>query len=550
MIKRFFDFSASLLGLIFLAPILAVLALVIRRDSPGPFLYKGVRVGREGKTFKILKFRTMHETLESHNGPRITARDDPRITKLGRFLRDSKLNELPQLINVLKGDMSLVGPRPEDPQFVEHYTEEQSEVLSVRPGITCLASVIYADEEKRLATQNLSETYLKDILPDKLRLDLLYVRNRTIFLDLDILFRTFWVFIPRFRKATTNAEDILLGPFRWLRRLVTWFTIDAVIAFIAVGLVGVIWRAAGPLDVGVINSIGTALIMAAVFTVMNGITGAQKVQWRYASANEAVGVVLSVGVSTSLLIFIDALIAPPRLPAGLLIVAGIFALAGFLIARYRRQLFSGLNQAIARFRFPTKAARERVLIVGSGEAGQLAIWLLRNSPDARALHIVGVVDDDLEKIGTLIHRIPVLGRTIRIPELVAEYDIGLILFAIHTIGPQLRHAILQKCRETKARTVVVPDVLSLLRSGQEDLAGNGWLQSGDVPAQDDEPPLVDRELYQVIHLLAELARMGEYARVTEKLIQLESQISLRNGNTGQSRVEDEDTGPPSQASSN
>ncbi|MGB2895521.1 MAG: hypothetical protein WBB65_05075, partial [Anaerolineales bacterium] len=349
---------------------------------------------------------------------------------------------------------------------------------------------------------------------------------------LDILFRTFWVFIPRFRKATTNAEDILLGPFRWLRRFVTWFTIDAGIALIAVGLAGVIWRVAGPIDVGGFRFIVAALIMTAVFTVMNGITGAQKTQWRYASADEATGVVISVGVSTLLLVFIDTLIPSPRLPVGMLIVAGTFALAGFLVVRYRRQLFSGLFQAIGQFRSPAKAARERVLIVGSGEAGQLAIWLLQNSLGARAFHVVGVVDDDLEKIGTSIHRIPVLGRTIRIPELVVEYDIGLILFAIHTISPQRRHALLQKCWRSGARTVVVPDILSLINSSQEDHVGNGWLHAGDVPAQDCESPLVDRELYQVIHLLAEMARMGEYARVTEKLIQLEKQIKLRYGADG------------------
>jgi len=537
MTKRFFDFGTSLLGLLFLAPVFAVIAVAIKRDSEGPVFYQGDRIGRGAKPFKIIKFRTMDETPEAHNGPRITAQDDARITRLGRFLRDSKLNELPQLINVLKGEMSLVGPRPEDPSFVEHYSEEQREVLSVRPGITSLASVIYSDEEKRLSVQDLSKTYLKDILPDKLRLDLLYVRNRSFFLDLDILFRTFWVFIPRFRKATTNAETILLGPFRLLRRLVTWFTIDAVIALIAVGMAGVIWRAAGPLDVGVVNSIGAALIMSAVFTAMNWITGTQKVQWRYASANEAVGVVLSVFVSTLLLVFIDALISRPRLPVGMLIVAGTFALAGFLITRYRRQLFSGLYQATGGFRFPAKAARERVLIVGSGEAGQLAIWLLQNSLGARAFHVVGVVDDDLEKIGTMIHRIPVLGRSIRIPEIVVEHDIGLILFAIHTISPQRRQVILQKCWKTEARTVVVPDILSLLRSGQEDYAANGWLPAGDV-AVGDEPPLVDRELYQVIQLLAELARRGDCARVTEKLIQLDSQIVAWKGDGGKTESEE------------
>jgi len=509
---------------LFLAPFFGLIAVAIKRDSNGPVFYQGDRVGREGKPFKILKFRTMKDTVEAHNGPRITAQDDARITRLGRFLRDSKLNELPQLINVLKGEMSLVGPRPEDPSFVEHYSDEQCEVLSVRPGITSLASVIYADEEKRLAAQDLSETYLKDILPDKLRLDLLYARNRTIFLDLDILFRTFWVFIPRFRNATTNAEDILLGPFRWLRRLVTWFTIDAGIAAIAVGMAGLIWRAAGPLDVGILSSISAAVIMSGVFTIMNGITGAQKVQWRYASAGEGAGVVLSVAVSTALLVFINTVIPPPRFPAGLLIVAGLFSLAGFLLVRYRRQLINGLYQAMRYSRFPSKAVRERVLIVGSGMAGQLAIWLLRNSPGASAFHIVGVVDDDLEKIGTLIHRIPVLGRTIRIPDLVTEYDIGLILFAIHTLSPQRRDVILQKCQKSEARTVVVPDILSLLRCCEDDDAGKDLLQSGDMHPKDVESPLVDRELYQVIHLLAEQARMGEYAIVTEKLSQLARQI--------------------------
>ena len=526
-IKRIFDFSASLLGLIFLAPFLAVLGLVIRRDSPGPVFYKGVRVGHEGKTFKIIKFRTMCETPESHNGPRITAQDDSRITKLGRLLRDAKLNELPQLINVLKGEMSLVGPRPEDPQIVENYTDEQREVLSVRPGISSLASVIFADEEKMLGAGNLMETYLQSILPDKLRLDLIYVRNRSFLLDLDILFRTFWVLIPRFRKATTNSEDILLGPFRWLRRLVTWFTIDAVIVVFAVGLAGVIWRAAGPLDLGIINSIGVALIMASVFTAMNWITGTHKVQWRYASANEAAGVFLAAGVSTSLLVLIDTMISSPRLPVGMLIVVGAFALVGFLTVRYRRQLFGGLSQGVGRFRFPAKAARERVLIVGSGEASQPTLWLLQNSPAARAFHVVGVVDDDIHKIGTLIHRTPVLGMTTRIPEIVEEHDIGLIVFAIHSIDPERRLLILQKCWDTKARTVVAPDILSFLynESVLDDYSLRVPLQTGLVQMTSGSEDHSENVFKEQIRVFAQLARLGDYATLTELLKVLDREIA-------------------------
>ena len=145
MLKRPLDIFSSFVGLLIMLPIFGVIAVAIKRDSEGPVLFAGERIGRGGKAFKILKFRTMSDTLEAHDGPRITAQDDPRITRLGRFLRDSKLNELPQLINVLKGEMSLVGPRPEDPTFVDHYSEEQREVLSVRPGITSLASVIFAE---------------------------------------------------------------------------------------------------------------------------------------------------------------------------------------------------------------------------------------------------------------------------------------------------------------------------------------------------------------------------------------------------------------------
>ncbi len=526
MIKRIFDFSVALVGLIFLSPLFALMAILIKRDTPGPVLYRGVRMGKGGKAFLIIKFRTMYETEEASQGPRITAQDDARITRLGHFLRNSKLNELPQLINVLKGEMSLVGPRPEDPTIVKHYSTEQREVLSVRPGITSLASVIFVDEGRILNAHNVIETYLHSILPKKLRLDLLYVRNRTFLLDLDILFRTFWVFIPSFRKATTNAEHIVLGPFRWIGRLVSWFTIDAVIAIIAIGLASVIWRSSGPLDVGFLNAIIDALIMAGVFTSINAITGVQKVQWRYASASEAAGIVFSVGVATSLLVFIHELIPSPHLPSGLIIVAGIFVLAGFIIVRYRRQLFSGLNQANGRVHSPIEAVRERVLIVGSGEAGQQVIWLLQNSPVARAFHVVGVVDDDINKIGTLIHRTPVLGMTIRIPEIVEEHDIGLIVFAIHSIEPERRQMILQKCWKTKARTVVAPDILTFLHSEYvlDDSRMKVPLQAGLVQRTIGPEDLSEDALRQRIRDLAQLARLGDYATLTELLQKLDREI--------------------------
>src|SRR4030042_6338557 len=161
-------------------------------------------MGRGGKPFKILKFRTMHERPASYTGLRITAQDDPRITSLGRWLRDSKLNELPQFWNVVKGDMSLVGPRPEDPDIAAQWSDDlRSEILSVRPGVTSPASVIYRNEERLLNGSQVMDTYLEDILPSKLRLDQLYVRHRSFWGDLDVLFWTALVLVPRIGPRQT-----------------------------------------------------------------------------------------------------------------------------------------------------------------------------------------------------------------------------------------------------------------------------------------------------------------------------------------------------------
>jgi lipopolysaccharide/colanic/teichoic acid biosynthesis glycosyltransferase len=147
------DIAVSLAALVVLAPFLGLIATAIRRDSPGPAFYRGARTGRGGKVFKILKFRTMYEMPASYSGPKVTAHDDPRVTPLGRWLRSTKLNELPQFWNVLMGEMSLVGPRPEDPTIVQNWPAPvRHEILSVRPGITSPASVLYRNEEALLCT--------------------------------------------------------------------------------------------------------------------------------------------------------------------------------------------------------------------------------------------------------------------------------------------------------------------------------------------------------------------------------------------------------------
>ena len=189
-IKRLFDILASGIGIIILSPVLLIIALRIKTGSDGPVFFKQVRVGKDGKEFEILKFRTMVVDAEKM-GRQITVGADNRITKVGGFLRKYKLDELPQLFNVFKGDMSLVGPRPEVPRYVKLYTEEQRKVLNVKPGITDLASIRYRDENELLGqAENPDEFYINTIMPDKLALNLEYINKRNVFYDIYIIIET------------------------------------------------------------------------------------------------------------------------------------------------------------------------------------------------------------------------------------------------------------------------------------------------------------------------------------------------------------------------
>jgi lipopolysaccharide/colanic/teichoic acid biosynthesis glycosyltransferase len=187
--KRVFDVLTAALALLVCAPLFLVLAILIKLDSRGPVFFRGTRVGKDGVLFSIYKFRTMVNDAAQH-GAGITTRNDPRITRVGKFLRRSKLDELPQLWNVLRGEMSLVGPRPEDPRYVQYYSPAQRAVLRTTPGITSVASLAFRHEEQILEGAAWEETYIQRVLCAKLDLELAYLQRRTFWSDLAILCRT------------------------------------------------------------------------------------------------------------------------------------------------------------------------------------------------------------------------------------------------------------------------------------------------------------------------------------------------------------------------
>ncbi len=189
--RRLFDIVVSLVLLLLLLPFMVLVAITVKLTSPGPVFYRAERVGLKMKTFKMFKFRTMVIDAD-RAGPRITAQDDPRVTSVGEFLRSTKIDELPQLINVLKGEMALVGPRPEDPRFVKFYTPDQLRLLEFKPGVTGPAQLEYSVEhqDKLLDVSQAEEVYIREMLPDKLRLDLEYERSRSPLRDAKILLRS------------------------------------------------------------------------------------------------------------------------------------------------------------------------------------------------------------------------------------------------------------------------------------------------------------------------------------------------------------------------
>lgn len=195
MAKRLFDIVSSGIGLILLSPLFIILSFWIKIDSKGSIFYLQERIGKDGQPFYIYKFRTMITNADKMGLLTVGDRD-PRVTSIGYYLRKYKLDELPQLINVFKGDMSIVGPRPEVPKYVQLYTEEQRKVLTVKPGITDLASIKYRNENEVLSRHKDSEKfYVEQVMPEKLRYNLEYIDKNSLWYDIKLILKTFWVIV-------------------------------------------------------------------------------------------------------------------------------------------------------------------------------------------------------------------------------------------------------------------------------------------------------------------------------------------------------------------
>jgi lipopolysaccharide/colanic/teichoic acid biosynthesis glycosyltransferase len=481
--KRAFDVAISLVALALLAPWLGLIAIAIKRDSPGPVIFRGARMGREGHLFKMLKFRTMYESPESYSGPKVTAHDDPRVTPFGRWLRATKLNELPQFWNVLKGDMSLVGPRPEDPTIALEWPQAvRDEILAVRPGITSPASILYRNEEASLCTKDVFQQYVQEVGPDKVRLDQLYVRNCSFCLDLDTLLWTMLILVPKIRSYQPPERLLFVGPFtRLVRRYVNWFVADLLVALVAVGCTGLFWRAFAPLNVGWLKDVAAALALALLFSVAGAVLGVNRIAWSKAAPEDVYELLVAWAIVAILALVSDLLAGV--WPPGLVVIASILALSGFVAVRYQSRLATGFVSYIMRHRAKARSNHERVLIVGAGQNAQHIAWLLDQPGNAQKFQVAGFVDDDLSAQGMRVSGVDVVGTWSDIPELVAKQNVKVIIVADHGVTSERYRALAEVCRAAKTTLLVMPnlvDSLSILWKGSSSTYQSGGEAKGSA----------------------------------------------------------------------
>ncbi len=440
--KRIFDLFWAIAGLFVLWPVFLIIALLIKLDNGGPVFFRQERVGHRGRPFWMWKFRTMVVDAAQLGIP-LTVEKDQRITKIGHTLRRYKLDELPQLINVLKGELSLVGPRPEVAKYVFLYTDEQHRVLDLMPGITDPASIKYENENAILAkSADPEDTYIREIMPDKIRINLDYGQNQSILNDISIITRTIFPFsrnrhfylmialdgfiiFVSYITAYLLRFDMQIPGDEWMR---IWRTLPFVI----------------PVKLGLFF----------LFGLYRGM-------WRYTSLLDFLDV-FKAAVSSSLVVV-------------LLIVLGYrfegFARSVYIIDCFLTLFFVGGVRGMIRIAFagrlPTfwtfrkykDPAAKKLLIVGAGDAGEKAVREIMENPGLK-LDPVAFLDDDPSRQWKTIHGIPVVGRVDDADRIPLEFDE--ILIAIPTAkGDQIRK-IVAACEKTGKRYRTLPSMGELM----------------------------------------------------------------------------------------
>jgi lipopolysaccharide/colanic/teichoic acid biosynthesis glycosyltransferase len=416
MIKRALDLVAAVLGLLLLAPLFAVIAIAIKVDSPGPVFFRQERVGRHGRLFRIFKFRTMTAEPAQPGAVQVTAAGDPRITRVGRILRRTKLDELAQLIDVLRGTMSLVGPRPEVPRYVAHYPPQWRErLLSVRPGITDFASVRYLDENELLAqAEDPEREYLDVILPTKLRYALQYVDEPTIANDLRVLGITLRTVAPTFplSRSMIAMNDSKLWP--WLDQAMSalrprnrlWATLaDALLIFGC-------WHFTYLFRLGFERwqpgrawyddyvSLGVVL----TYLVFLALTGVPRGPWRFFGLDDAKRIAVACMLAGLVCAAAILMAQLSKVARAVLLLHPLFCVFALSLARMAYRMLWEHAHAVVQ---GDAGEPRRAIVLGAGDAARRLISQI----DGRdGWNVIALLDDDPAKQRLRIAGVTVQGR--------------------------------------------------------------------------------------------------------------------------------------------
>ena len=450
--KRLLDVVLVSVGLALLAPVLLAIAIAIKLEGRGPVLFRQERMGRNFRRFRIMKFRTMVSDAE-RRGPGLTVKDDARITSLGRLLRDAKLDELPQLFNVLKGDMSLVGPRPELPRYVDMFPREYTEILKVRPGVTDLASVAYRREAALLTAPEKAEaTYLSSILPEKIRLARMGVERASALHDLGVILQT---------------VVVLLYPAKVLDRMLDRMgrhhtAMSAVLqAAIAVGATLLSMRLyfdGHPLgEAGALVLLTLPLLLALRLAWLE-VFGLYRDVWRYAGLPDLGNVASSALLSSaSLWLLLRWPLGAAGYPRTVLVVDALLCALGWGGARILRRLHHELSVKVLRSR--------KVLVVGSDDCADPVLRELASQPGCE-YRVVGIVGGAEHSHGLTIHNVPILGGFDDLKTVLEAEDPDEILVIVSGVPPEERQSVLRRCRASRKPVKIVRGLEDVLSDGQ------------------------------------------------------------------------------------
>ncbi len=445
--KRLVDCALALGGIIGLAPVFALVAVLIKLDSPGPVLFRQKRVGLGGKLFEIFKFRTMVQNAYKM-GSRLTVKRDPRITRLGQLLRWSKIDELPQLFNVVRGEMSLIGPRPEDPHFVQFYTPAQRRVLLLRPGIVGPSQIEGRDEVESYP-DGLKDTetyYVKHILPPKLARDLEYVEHATFLGDMGLLVRGVWI----------TVRGALRAKYLWRRRRrIAMMGVDLVLAVTAYALALLMrfdwqWPAAE-------YTFQTITLIALLRPPMLLYFGAYQGIASYFGWWDLVAVFKAVTAGSIAAAGVTYFVGSQSHPRSVFVID--WALLLFLLSstRYGLRIWTRWHPRRRR------NAREKVLIVGAGHGGEQISRALMDDPSSE-YRPVGFIDESPDQWGSAIHGVKVLGGMAELPLALSANGVRVVFVCLSDLADGLAREAADMCERAGVECRMLPALSELLNT--------------------------------------------------------------------------------------